>query len=378
LVNGFPFDSAMFNPDRGARLVRIRDLTEGGDRTYVDGPVPANAFIYPGDLVIGMDGDFNSVTWRDEPAALNQRLCVLRGRPSVSQRFLSYLVPMPLRVINDLTYFTTVKHLSSVDLLEERIPLPPLAEQEAIADYLDRETARIDALIVAKQRMLSLLDEKWRGALDAVVWSNGTPTGALMHLTDPARPVMYGIVLPGPDVGPEGVAIVKGGDVAQGRLSWDLLCKTTAEIEAPYKRARLRGGDLVYAIRGGIGDVALVPEGITGANITQDVARISPRSGVDARWLMYALQSPAAQSDARRRVTGATITGLNIWELDRVRVPLATAAQQLEQRVRLDALTTSISRSRKALTAQCNLLQERRRALVTAAVTGQIDMPVGA
>jgi len=169
LVNGFPFDSATFNPERGTRLVRIRDLTDGGDLTYFDGPVPSNAFIYPGDLVIGMDGDFNSATWRDEPAGLNQRLCVLRARPSISQRFLSYLVPMPLQVINDLTYFTTVKHLSSVDLLEERIPLPPLAEQEAIADYLDRETARIDALIAAKHRMRGLLGQRWQMVMQHAV-----------------------------------------------------------------------------------------------------------------------------------------------------------------------------------------------------------------
>jgi type I restriction enzyme S subunit len=308
-------------------------------------------------------------------------LFVFKPGPDVDPRYLYYVTAS-----SDFTEQGTatmygahgVRRVDETFARNYRMWLPTLDEQRAIADYLDRETARIDALIDAKQRMLSLLDEKWRAMLDAVIWSSASASTALMHLVDPTRQVMYGIVLPGPDVDPEGVAIVKGGDVAQGRLSWDQLCKTTEAIEAPFARARLRGGDIVFAIRGGIGDVAMVPDGITGANITQDVARIAPRPGVDAKWLMYALQSPTAQSDARRRVTGATITGLNIWELDRIRVPSKTTAQQLRERDRLNGWSARIHGGQMALGAQRDLLKERRRALITAAVTGQIEVPVAA
>ena len=83
---------------------------------------------------------------------------------------------------------------------------------------------------------------------------------------------MYGIVLPGPNVD-EGVMIVKGGDVKPKRLAPEILCKTTAEIEKGYARSRLRAGDLVIAIRGGIGDIEIVPPEIEGANLTQDAAK---------------------------------------------------------------------------------------------------------
>ena len=79
----------------------------------------------------------------------------------MDRRFLAYLIPLPLQAINDLTYFTTVKHLSSDDLLNERLPVPPLAAQRAIADFLDRETARIDALITAKRRMVEALGARF-------------------------------------------------------------------------------------------------------------------------------------------------------------------------------------------------------------------------
>ncbi len=354
-------------------------VLESTERTLTDIGLRTGSRTVPtGSIVVSTRAPIGYVAQVEASTAFNQGCRGLEPTTAMDIRFFRYQMSAASGQIAALGQGSTFVELSTEQLAGFPVVAAPLEEQRTIADYLDRETARIDALIAAKRRMLHLLDEKWRGMLNAVIWSDAIATAALMHLVDPARPVMYGIVLPGPDVGPGGVAIVKGGDVAQGRLSWDLLCKTTPEIEAPYARARLRGGDLVFAIRGGIGDVAIVPEVITGANITQDVARISTRRGVDARWLMYALQSPTAQSDTRRRVTGATITGLNIWELDRVRVPSSTTAQQLEHRDALDVLSAGLSSGRTALLAQCSLLKERRQALITAAVTGQIAVPVAA
>ncbi len=89
----------------------------------------------------------------------------------------------------------------------------------------------------------------------------------LWHLTPSDRRIMYGIVLPGPNVA-DGVPIVKGGDVSPEPLRLASLNRTTFEIESGYARSRLRGGDLVYAIRGSIGEVAIVPDELEGANLT--------------------------------------------------------------------------------------------------------------
>ena len=138
--------------------------------------------------------------------------------------------------------------------------------------------------IVKKERLIELLQEK-RAALitravtkgldpnvpmkdSGVEWLGEIPAHwrmkRLWHLTPDERPIMYGIVLPGPNV-EDGVPIVKGGDVAADRLRLDLLNRTTKEIEVGYIRSRLRGGDLVYALRGSIGEVAWVPDELAGA-----------------------------------------------------------------------------------------------------------------
>ncbi len=177
LINGFPFDSACFSQMAGVRLVRIRDLTDGGELTYVDTEVPESAMIDSGDLVVGMDGDFKVMVWNGGPAALNQRLCVLRARPSLDQRFLGYLLAMPLKAINATTFFTTVKHLSSSDLLGERIPLPPLSTQRAIANYLDGETAQLDGLAFGKRRMVELLKERQSELVTDLLLGPPVPSG---------------------------------------------------------------------------------------------------------------------------------------------------------------------------------------------------------
>ena len=304
-------------------------------------------------------------------------LFVFRPSRQIDARFLYYVTAseeFTKRGTATLYGAHGVRRVDDQFVRDYRVWLPSVATQRVIADYLDRETVRIDALVAAKRRMVELLDERWREFLDTVIWGNVGRATRVKYVVDPRRQVMYGIVLPGPDVG-EGIAIVKGGDVAQRRLSWGELCKTTPEIEAPFARARLHGGDLVFAIRGGIGDVAIVPDELAGANITQDVARVAPRRGIAPQWLMYALESPTTQRDVRKRVTGATITGLNIWELDRVAVPMASPERQHRDLDLLDRHAKYLHAMREALTQQVSLLQEHRQALVTAAVTGQLDIP---
>ena len=282
-------------------------------------------------------------------------------------------------------------------------PVPPLPEQRAIAAFLDRETARIDGLIEKKQRQIELLQEK-RAALISHAVTKGLPAAAaaqegldpdvpmkdsgiewlgqipehweikqLRRLTPDSRPIMYGIVLPGPDVA-DGVPIVKSGDIHARRLNLESLCKTTTEIESRYERSRLRGGDIVYSIRGSIGDCDLVPDELRGANLTQDAARVSPRRGVRSRWLLYMLRSRYAFGALEAGALGATIRGINIWDLKRVRVPFPDEAEQEAIATFLDRETARIDTLIAKVGEAIERLKEYRTALISAAVTGKIDV----
>ncbi len=160
LVNRHPFDSALFSVTEGLPLVRIRDILNDCTDVRWGGQLVAEAEIRDRDVLVGMDGDFNVGWWRGGRAMLNQRVCCIRSKPTLDQRYAFYLLSLPLKIINDLTYSTTVKHLSSFDVLKIHFALPPLCEQQAIAAFLDRETARIDALVAKKRRLIELLEEK--------------------------------------------------------------------------------------------------------------------------------------------------------------------------------------------------------------------------
>jgi len=194
----------------------------------------------------------------------------------------------------------------------------------------------------------------------------------LWHLTPSDRRIMYGIVLPGPNVD-VGVPIVKGGDVSPERLHLDCLNRTTRKIESGYARSRLRGGDLVYAIRGSIGEVAIVPDEIEGANLTQDAARVAYTTATHGRWLLHALKSTAVFAQLEAGALGATIRGINIRDLKRASIAVPPHAEQRAIAAFLDRETARIDMLVAKKERLIELLQEKRTALITRAVTKGLD-----
>src|SRR5688572_24084707 len=80
ITNGYPFDSKLFTPDIGMPLVRIRDIFNAETEVFYSGePVP-EALLEGGEILIGMDGDFNVARWKGGPALLNQRVCSLQPK----------------------------------------------------------------------------------------------------------------------------------------------------------------------------------------------------------------------------------------------------------------------------------------------------------
>ena len=139
LQNGYAFDSKAFNPTDGLPLIRIRSLKAGVEtETRFSGDYEKKYVVKAGDLLIGMDGEFGCYEWKGEPALLNQRVCRLQGfTGELIPRFLFYGVNDYLKAIEDVTGYTTVKHISSKQILEIEFPVPPLAEQQRIVGLLD-------------------------------------------------------------------------------------------------------------------------------------------------------------------------------------------------------------------------------------------------
>jgi len=155
VLSGFAFKSDHFSESKGVPLIRIRDVTRGHSKTFYTGAYSNDFLVEDGDILIGMDGNFEAARWKGGPALLNQRVCRIKGRPAVlDDSYLFHFLAPALKKIEDATPFVTVKHLSVGDVRGIEIPLPPLPEQRRIAAILDQA----DALRAKRREALAQLD----------------------------------------------------------------------------------------------------------------------------------------------------------------------------------------------------------------------------
>jgi type I restriction enzyme S subunit len=283
--------------------------------------------------------------------------------------------------------------LTTRDLANVWIPCPPLSEQSKINSFLQLRTSHIDDLIEKKKRLLDLLQQKKKSEINNVIvsgldpdkptkspetkWLDRIPTHwevrRLNHLRDPNIPIVYGIVLPGPNQD-TGVPIIKGGDCKPEKLDPEKLSKTTPEIAEKFQRSRLQTGELVYEIRGSVGRVVKVPPELEGANLTQDTARISTRKNINTDWLIYALQSEVFRQQMDLHTRGATIQGVNLFDLRRGILPVPPRNEQDQIAQHLEKVDEQIHNLYQKTEQAIDLLEKKRQSLITAAVTGQIDL----
>ncbi|WP_312099748.1 restriction endonuclease subunit S [Corynebacterium dentalis] len=144
---GYPFQSSGFSKSTsGMRLVRNRDLRSNDSVIFFSGVFSEDFVLADGDILVGMDGDFEPIIWRGGPALLNQRVGRLILSRHVNGAYLSYALEKPLLEMQNSTGATTVKHLSHRDVEDLSIPLPRVEEQEAIAQILQDADQEIAAL----------------------------------------------------------------------------------------------------------------------------------------------------------------------------------------------------------------------------------------
>ena len=145
VLNGYAFASNRFNKSTGLPLIRIRNIISGKTETYFDGNFDDDYLVVDGDLLVGMDGDFNSAFWQSGKALLNQRVCKITPIEKFYNKFfLAYILPFYLDAINQHTSSQTVKHLSSRTIQSILLPLPPVNEQNDIVDKIEELFSDLD------------------------------------------------------------------------------------------------------------------------------------------------------------------------------------------------------------------------------------------
>ncbi|NJL28052.1 MAG: hypothetical protein HC897_09195 [Thermoanaerobaculia bacterium] len=272
---------------------------------------------------------------------------------------------------------TNLASTNSTKLRNFSMPLPHLIAQHAIAAFLDRETAKIDALLAKKERLIELLQEK-RAALteNAARGEHSSPETKLGYYVD----LLPGYAFPSDEFSCDSadIRLLRGVNISTDGIRWDDTVLWPMTAAARFEAYKLREGDLVFGM-----DRPWISTGIRVAEVTaadlpalvlQRVARLRAKQGLLQRYLKLVLSSPQFLAYFEPILTGISVPHVSPEQIlsFRLRLPTLAAQEAICQRAQVDSvkLDALISKAREAI----DRLKELRTALISAAVTGKIDV----
>lgn len=170
--------------------------------------------------------------------------------------------------------------------------------------------------------------------------------------------------------------MVRGQDYSFGWAEPEAVFRVSDAIESPYKRSRLESGDLVLTIVGaGVGNVAIVPPWLGGANITQTTARISiDPARAEPDLVAAALESPVGRRNVELYVKGAAQPGLNLEHVRLFVIPVPPLPEQREIVTVIRRETDGLAQAVERAHGEIKLLREYRVRLIADVVTGKLDV----
>lgn len=329
------------------------------------------------------------------PTVASSEFVVLRPSPKVWRRFLAYWF------LAESTRQGLDRQVQSVTRSQQRVApdaiskawlrLPPLDEQRRIADFLDAETSRIDSLITKRQRQIELLEERSATVIDATIgarWlrrADGVPFGIegvrSVRLGSVAL-VQTGVTLHGGrPAGPTDVEVpyLRVANVHDGSIDTDEV-KSVRLPSATAARSLLQRGDVLMTEGGDpdkLGRGAVWDDRIEPCVHQNHVFAVRPdRSLLTSEYLAMITRTSYAR--AYFEMTASKTTGIASTSSAKIaafRVPLPSVEEQMSVVHQYEHRVAAIRRAKRALDRQIELLRERRQALITAAVTGEITVP---
>jgi type I restriction enzyme S subunit len=384
--NGFPYKPED-RGNSGRPIIRISQLTSDDPPACFEGSVEGHVPIEDGDLLFSWSASIDAFIWQRGPALLNQHIFKVTPSEGVYKRFLFHLIRHVAPKLADFdAHGSTMRHIKK-ESLGEVTYLPPIAEQRAIAAFLDRETKKIDELVAEQERLIELLKEKRQAVISHAVtkgldpaapmkpsgveWLGDVPAHWGVKLIKRLSPVLRG-------ASPRPIDDPKYFD-DEGEFAWVRIADVSAsdgELWSTPQRlsklgsslsVKLEQGSLFVSIAGTVGKPCITRI----KACIHDGFVYFPRLTIEAAWLYRIFAAGLCYGGLGKL---GTQLNLNTDTIGGIHVPLPPVSERHAIVAFLDRATEKIDTLVAQAESAIALLTERRSALISAAVTGQIDV----
>lgn len=318
--------------------------------------------------------------------------------PDLDKRYIHHLIRSGIYVQGYTQLLTGIRpnslQMGRDDLLAFPVLLPTRIEQTQIARFLDRETARIDELIAEQQRLIELLKEKRQAVISHAVtkgldltvpmkdsgveWLGEVPEHwdvmQFKFVTNLMQTGPFGSQLHADEYIENGVPLINPAHIVNGQIVPDSNVSVDSKIKDQLPRHHLKENNLILARRGELGRCAVVRQQHSGWLCGSGSMRVELSNKLMSEYAYLLISSEAVKAELSVTSKGSTMDNLNPEILGAIRLPIPLNAEQKKILEKVKEISEQYDKLTNLACRQVELLQERRSALISAAVTGKIDV----
>lgn len=352
--------------------------------------------VLPGDFVIGLRSFQSGLGFSPLEGLVSPAYTVLRpASPEVIGRYFKHLFKSSVFVTlldNVSQGIRQGRTISTEDFYDLHLPIPTRETQMAIANYLDAETSRIDSLIAKKRRTIELLAERWLVVLERSL-AGLSPVSSIRETGVSWCPALnegYDLVplkralrfLEGPGILEEdfretGAPLLRVSCLRAGTISL-VGCNYLDKDQAARRwgKFRVQEGDHLISTSASMGLVSRVGAEAAGAYLYTGLIKVwSGELNMDMGFARFFLGSSLFLRQIDVMKTGTAIQHYGPSHLARMGIPLPPREEQVRVAEHLEQERAQIDEATRKLRHQIDLLVEHKQALITAVVTGEVDIP---
>ena len=348
----------------------------------------------PGDFLFSVRAPVGAVNIANQLYGIGRGLCAIRPSSDVINEYLWWVLQISKVQFDAISTGSTFEAVSAEQVNNFSLALPSRAEQKIIATFLDYETARIDQLIARQKQLIELLKEKRQAVISHAVTKGLNPNAPMKdsgvewlgqvpeHWDVLKMKHLLQFVTSGSRGWAEfysdsGALFFRIANLTRDtiRPKLDSIQNVSPPDNSEGERSRINEGDILISITADLGSVCVADKSIAGGYVSQHVSLSRPKTSIlSSDWLAYFVLADTAKEQLLGSGYGGTKVQLSLEDIRDLTVCVPNKYEQTQIADFLNERSKQFEQLINRATSLISYLQERRTALISAAVTGKIDL----